>query len=78
MISAYRKFQRYIPLLADGLINNNRMVKGETGEKCKFSGKYYCEAHHDIVITIMKTEVFPKCGYIHNVHDAIWVLYLQY
>jgi len=53
-------------------------VKGKTGEKCKASGKYYCEAHNATIITIKAGEIFPKCTYPHNVHDATWILYLQY
>ena len=54
------------------------MVKGKTGDQCKINGKYYCEAHHDIVITVKKGELFPHCHYPVNPHEAIWILYLQF
>jgi len=54
------------------------MIKGQSGKKCKVSGKYYCKTHQAETIMIQKGDTFPMCTYQDESHEATWILYIQY
>lgn len=46
---------------------------GKTGQKCQFSGEYYCINHPFNEIYLNKGEVFPACQLNDN-HETTWVI----
>ena len=46
--------------------------KCKTGYTCPKSGRYFCEGHPVIEVTVIKGNLFPKC-YQGAGHNTTWI-----